>query len=132
MTTGKPRGGFFHPLPPGSFIRDQLSGGSEWWGQELYTTYKQTMQAIPLARKKGKRHAPNPTSFRITLYMLRRLGLIEYVMTPEGEIAGDIPFDKGGVNLKPELAKTRKFHAVMSRINDPAWGNIKAAYIALL
>jgi len=68
---------------------------------------EQTRPFSEIISKRPKRKVCSYHSFLTYLYMLRRLGLIEYVME-DSEIAGDEPLDKGG-NPAPHLAKTHKF-----------------------
>lgn len=123
------KGGFIKPIQLSLFIRDQLVDGTETWGYDLYKMYKETAQAIPTARK-TKRKVISYNGFQHYLYVLRRLGLIEYVTTPDGEILSDTAHEKGGPDAAPapQLAPTRFFRAVPGRLGDPAWGNIWKAY----
>ena len=129
LPRARKRGGFVKPIQLSIFIRDQLTGGVETWGYDLYKMYKEAAQAIPTARK-TKRKVISYNGFQHYLYVLRRLGLIEYVLTPEGEILSDTAHEKGGPDaaLAPQLAPTRFFRAIPDRLNDPAWGNIWEAY----
>jgi len=135
MAIERARGGFVKPIQLSLYIRDQLAAGAEFWGNELYSMYKEAIQkayraideARPPKRRKGKRKIISYAGFRIYLYVLRRLGLIEYILE-DGEIKGDVPLLKDGITDAPFLSKTHYFRAVISRINDPAWQNIWQAY----
>ena len=90
---------------------------------------ERTIPFSDIKPKRGKRKVCSYHSFLTYLYMLRSLGLIEYVME-DGEIAGDEPLDKGG-NPAPQLSKTHKFH--ISEIGNPteipgAWSDFQKAY----
>lgn len=124
MVTGKPIIGGWSPgrLQLSLFIRDYLANGEESWAYEIYREYKKAAQAIPMHRGKGKRKVISSDGFRDYMYMLRRLGLIEYLRTTTGEIDTDEAVDKSGAPA-PHLAPKHFIRANMSRINDPAWHN---------
>lgn len=122
------RGGFRKPIQLSLFIRDYLLTQGDTWGFNLYAAYKQAAQAIPRSRKKGKRHVITYPNFITYLYVLRRLGLIEYTIDPStGKIKEDTAVDKAG-NYAPYLSKTHYFHIVAGRSGDSAWSNIWLAY----
>ena len=124
------RGGFRRPIKFGPFIRDFLSVNPETWAYEVYRAYKEALEAIPLSRKRGKRRAPSILSFLKYLWILRQLGLIEYVTTPEGEIKEERSMD----HAEQETEWTKKnplliFRAVPGELGNPAWEYPWQAYL---
>lgn len=105
-----------------TFVRDFLSNGEESWAHEIYMAYKRAAEGVPLQRGKGKRKVISYHGFLDYMYMLRKLGLIEYLMTATGEVDTEEATGGGGVSA-PYLAPKRFIKAVISRINDPAWQN---------
>ena len=130
MTT-KPTGGFRRPVQLSTWIRDQLADGRETHAYALYGDYVTLMKELPLARKRGRRSLIKPESFRNYLYILRRLGLIQYVIDPStGKPREEMALDKGG-NPAPQMAMRLYIRANMARIGDPAWEQIWDAYEAM-
>ena len=127
MARDPSRGGFRRPVQLSLWIRDHLSDGQETWAYRLYGDYSNEMRAIPLSRKRGLRKVMKYESFLHYLYILRRLGLIEYVTTAGGEIYQETAEDKGGTE-RDYLAPRNYFRAVLSRIGDSAWNQIWDAY----
>jgi len=128
MTTGRPKGGFRRPVKLSTWIRDKLAGGATYHAYGLYGDYVNEVGSIPLSRNRGKRHVIGYRGFVSSyLYVLRQLGLIEYVTDEQGNVLEEEALDKGG-NPAPYLAKRRYFRAVASRLSDPAWENIWEAY----
>lgn len=124
------RGGFRRPIKFGPFIRDFLSVNPETWAYEVYRAYKEALEAIPLSRKRGKRRVPSYHSFSKYLWILRQLGLIEYVMTPEGEIKMESSLDHAGVETEwtgqhPLLI----FRAVAGELGNLNWEYPWQAYL---
>lgn len=105
-----------------TFIRDYLSGGQESWAHEIHQAYKKEITALPKQRGKGKRKVISYSGLLNYMWMLRKLGLIEYQRTPEGEIDTEEATDKSGAPA-PHLAPRHFIRANMGRINDPAWNN---------
>lgn len=97
------------------FIRDFLADGEESWANEIYTAYKKAVEALPRHRGRGKRKVISYHNFLNYMYMLRKLGLIDYLRT-DGEIDTE-------VSSKPYLAPKHFIQADMSRIGDPTWNN---------
>lgn len=135
------RGGFHKPALIGPWILGKLSGGRETWSQELYGEWKDEMLAIPLAvyqrakqrkpRVGGKRKVMSFHSFRVYIYMLFRLNLIEYVRNPNGSIKeDDAHFKDGSVN--PKLPKTQFFHAVPGNLGSGDWDNVWSSYRGII
>jgi hypothetical protein len=104
------------------FIRDYLSDGQESWSYEIHQAYKKAIEAIPRHRGQSKRKVISYHGFLNYMYMLRQLGLIEYLRTTTGEIDTEEAKDKGG-GPAPHLAPKHFIQANMGRINDPAWQN---------
>ena len=135
LPRGRQHGGFIKPIQLSLFIRDALADGRETWGYNLHQAYVTAARAIPTARG-GKRRVINYNGFQHYLYVLRRLGLIEYVTDEKGNLKtetptnkrGDWATDDGTQTGAPYIAEVIFFRAVLSRINDPAWANIWAAY----
>ena len=119
MVMGK--GGFRRPIQLSTWLRDRLSDGRMVHALEVWGDYKASALAIPLVRG-GKRKPISYQGFRTYLYVLRRLGLIEYLRTPEGEILTGEAADKGG-NPAPQLARRRYFTIVLGKASSPAWGD---------
>ena len=108
-----------------TFIHDYLAGGQESWAFEIHQAYKTAMLATPRHRG-GKRRVISYSSFLNYMYILRKLGLIEYLRDPEGEIDTEPAQDRLGAPA-PHLAPRHFIQANMSRINDPAWYNPRRA-----
>ncbi len=106
------------------FIRDYLADGKESWAHAIYGAYALAVLETPLHRGRGRRKVISYHGFLNYMYMLRKLGLIEYVLE-DGEIKTDEALDKGG-NPAP-LAKRQYIRAVMDRLGDPAWHNLHRA-----
>lgn len=126
----KPRIGGWYPgrIQLGPFIRDFLSGGQESWEHEIYQAYKKAAKAIPVTKGKRKleRKVISFEGFRAYMHMLRKLGLVEYLRTPTGEIDTEEAVGRGGQSA-PYLAPRHFVQAVMSRIGDSAWQNPRRA-----
>ena len=105
-----------------TFIRDFLSSGEESWAHEIYMAYKRAAEGTPLRRGKRRRKTISYHGFLNYMYMLRKLGLIEYLLTTTGEVDTEEARDKSGAPA-PHLAPRRFIRAVMGKINDPAWQN---------
>jgi len=123
----------------GPWIRDKLSGGRETWSQELYGEFKAEMIAIPLAAPKtkkrqragGKRRVMCWDSFRVYIYMLFRLRLIEYVFNPDGSIKDDdAHFTDGSIN--PRLPRIQYFRAVQNNLGNADWDNVWLSYRGII
>lgn len=131
FTAGLPRtrqiGGHRRPILLSSWLYNQLSGGAEFKGQKLYAEYKKAMWSFPLVRKRGKRKVVSYNGFMHYVYILRRLGLIEYMRDAAGNIIEEEAKDKGG-SPAPQLARVRYFRAVPDKLGDPAWEGIREAY----
>ena len=126
--TRKLTGGFMKPVQWGPWIRDELVGGRETWGYQLYGEYKAYVLSFPLRGNKGKRRVGSYRSFTTYLYVLRELGLIENVREEDGEIKKQEAMGKDG-NPTPDLSPRYFFRAVMSKIGDIAWGDPWFAYL---
>ena len=133
------KGGFHKPTMVGPWIRDKLSGGRETWSQELYGEFKDEMTAIPKAvprklkrqRAGGKRKVMSFHSFRVYIYMLFRLNLIEYVYLPDGSIKeGPAHFTDGTVN--PKMPRVKYFHAVPGNLGSADWDNVWDSYRGII
>ena len=122
----KPTGGFNKPVQWGPWINDTLSDGRQSHGYELYRQYKQHCLSFPL-RRDGKRRTCSESTFRHYLYVLRELGLVEYVRDAAGDIQTSTAHGKDG-NPTPDLAARNYLHAVMGRLGDAAWGDPWTAY----
>ena len=107
-----------------TFIHDYLAGGQESWAFEIHPAYKAAMLATPRHRG-GKRRVISYSSFLNYMYILRKLGLIEYLRDPEGEIDTEPARDLRGPPA--HLAPRHFIQANISRINDPAWYNPRKA-----
>lgn len=123
----KPTGGFMKPVQWGPWIRDELSDGHQTWGYELYSAYAAHVRTFP-TRNKGKRRVASYRSFTTYLYVLRELGLVEYVREDDGEIKKEEASGKDGLPA-PDLAPRHYFQVVMNRIGDQAWGDPWFAYL---
>lgn len=138
LPVSRGRGGFQKPIQLSLFIRDELADGRETWAQQLYGDYTDAVEKIPLKVRQvrgkpgrprigAKRQVISYEGFRNYLYVMRRLGLIEYVTTPTGEILTEQALNKGG-QPAPYLAERRYFRANPSELDNPAWSNIWEAY----
>jgi len=104
------------------FIQGYLANGQKSWAYEIYGAYRTAAEGIPLHRGKGKRKVISYHGFLNYMYMLRKLGLIEYLRDAAGEIDSEEAVDKSGAPA-PHLAPKHFIRADMSRIGDPAWQN---------
>jgi hypothetical protein len=123
-----------------TWIREQLQGGDIAWAQRLHRDYVEAMAATPLktrARtgpgrpaKGGKRKTISSEGFRMYVYILKKLGLIERVENPGISEEPEVRVKRGAVatRVHPDLSKRQFFRAVLSRLNDPAWENPQEAY----
>ena len=123
----KPTGGFMKPVQWGLWIRDTLADGHQTWGYQLYSDYANHSRSFPI-RGRGKRRVASYRTFTTYLYVLRELGLIEYIRDETGEILKEEAHGKDG-NPTPDLAPRHYFRAVMNRINEQAWGDPWFAYL---
>lgn len=108
-----------------TFIRDFLATGQESWAHEIHQAYKKAVLATPRHRG-GKRRVISYGSFLNYMYILRKLGLIEYLRDAAGEIDSEEARDRLGAPA-PHLAPRHFIQANMSKINDPAWQNPRRA-----
>ena len=136
MAVTRQRGGFKKPVQLSLYIRDQLADGRETWAQQLYGDYVTAAQSTRLKVRQrligrprigAKRQIISYEGFRSYLYVMRRLGLVEYVTTPTGEIQTEPAEGKGG-QPAPYLAERRYFRANPGELGNPAWANIWEAY----
>lgn len=127
MTTKPLKGGFMRPLSLSLFIRDYLMQHGESWGFDVYQAYKEEAQGIPLARGKGKRKVISASGFRNYMWVMRHLGLIEYVTNPDGTTKTAPAVDKSGAPA-PHLADAIYIRIILGREGDSAWTNIWKAY----
>jgi len=117
------------------FIHDYLENGQESWAFEIHQAYKKAIQATPRHRG-GKRKVISYSSFLNYMYILRKLGLIEYLRDLQGEIDTDEAKERlkkgetreGWEARNPVPLAPRHFiRANMSKIDDPAWYNPRKA-----
>lgn len=127
MVTRRPTGGFVKPVQWGPWISDTLSDGHQTWGYELFSAYAKYVRSFPL-RNNNRRHVASYRTFTTYLYVLRELGLIEYVRDPDGAILTAEAHGKDGLPT-PDLSRRHYFRAVLNRINDQAWGDPWYAYL---
>lgn len=119
-----------------TFIRDSLAQVEATWGYSIYSAYRKAMKEEPTRKGKKKRRAISFASFSNYMYLLRRLGLIEYVLDDDGEIVTEDP-ERG--NVPGELwvddedagikggAKRQLIRIVPGKVGDPAWINPRKA-----
>ncbi len=124
LDVGPRRGGFRRPIQLSLFIRDAMSNGRQTHAFEIYKEYKEAVRAIP-PRKKGcaKRRCISYHGFLDYMFILRKLGLIEYVKTPGGRIVHEVATTKGGDEEAAYLAKTNIIQIVSGQESNPAWQN---------
>ena len=109
-----------------TFIRDFLAerpGGT--WAFNIHQGYKEAVLAEPRHRG-GKRRVISYHSFLNYMYILRKLGLIEYLRDEAGNISTEQAYTSVG-EPAPQLNPRHFIRANMSRINDPAWQNPRKA-----
>lgn len=99
----------------------------ESWSQDIYGAYVAAVSIIPRQRGKARRTHINYQGFLTYAYMLRRLGLIEYIPgadtleVPGEAIKTDVPYN-------PNLISKRHYvRLVPDRLGDPAWNNPRLA-----
>lgn len=110
------------------FIRDYLNGVSESWAEDIHGAYAAAVVAIPKRRGKARRKYISYLGFFSYMYMLQKLGLVEYVPGPDTAV---IPGQsiKTGPSSVPHLTKYKRHYVriVADRVNDPAWSNPRRA-----
>lgn len=108
-----------------TFIRDYLADGEESWAHEIHQAYKEAVLATPLHRG-GKRKVISYHGFLNYMWVLRKLGLIEYLRDAAGNIDIEEARDRLGAPA-PQLNPRHFIQANINRINDPAWQNPRKA-----
>lgn len=120
-------GGFLKPVQWGPWIHDTLSDGRQTHGYELYSEYKAYSQSFP-TRRGTKRRVGSYRTFSTYLYVLRELGLIEYVRDKDNNILTSQAMGKDG-QPAPDIAPRHYFRATPGKLNDSAWGNPWFSYL---
>lgn len=136
LPKSKFRGGFNKPIQLSLWIRDTLADGRQTWANELYSEYSAAVKAQPFSSRRGRARAGTSRKvisyegFRTYIYLLHRMGLIEYISVPPGETIAQYKRRKGAAAsaANPDLLRRNFFRAVADRLGDAAWSNVWQAY----
>ncbi len=104
----QPKGGFNKPIQLSEWIRRSLYDGHATWAQEPYGQYKDAVQSLPVRMLKtgrpragGRREVVSYEGFRTYIYLLHRIGLIEYIQVPPSQAVPQYKRRKGAATSSP-------------------------------
>ncbi len=127
---------FNNDISLSSFVRLAMMDGSPHHAEELHAAYVAAVAALPPPVRGGKRRACSYACFRNLMYILRRLGLVEYVVTGEGEVL-TAPAHQRGTNFisassmpeNPNLAPARLLRMVPGAETNVSWRDPWSFYV---
>ena len=102
-------GGFHKPISTSEWIRDHLLSVESDYPFHLYSAFKKTILEL-----NPDYHTPTYESFRKYVYILEKLGLIEFDHEEDAQFAW--------------VEKRRYYRIVLAKSDDPAWYNPQKAY----
>jgi len=122
------KGGFLRPIRLGPWMQENLSDGHITWAFQIYREYREALGAAYEARgqKRTKRRGASYHTIRNYLFMLRKLGWIEYVGSdPMGE-------ERSGGRFKAielvDIPAGRLLFRITSAGSGADWSDITASY----